>query len=160
MGVASTCKLFADDSKLYGPVSTDDGIQAIQKDLTQLVAWSEKWQMGHNVDKCKTLHLGNHNPGHQYTMNGNPLVKTSAEKDLGVTVDEHLKFHVHTARVVSKAFQILAVVNKSFVNLDEFTLPLLYKTLVRPHLEYGNVIWGPHFKMDPQNGTITQGPPL
>ena len=52
--------------------------------------------MGHNVDKCKTLHLGNHNPGHQYTMNGNPRVKTSAEKDLGVTVDEHLKFHVHT----------------------------------------------------------------
>ena len=50
--------------------------------------------------------------------------------------------------VVSKAFQILAVVNKSFVNLDEFTLPLLYKTLIRPHLEYGNVIWDPHFKMD------------
>jgi hypothetical protein len=121
---------------------------------------SEKWQMGHNVDKCKTLHLGNHNPGDQYTMNSNSLVKTSAEKDLGVTVDEHMKFHVHTARVVSKAFQILAVVNKSFVNLDEFTLPLLYKTLVRPHLEYGNVIWGPHFKMDHQNGTITQGPPL
>ena len=50
--------------------------------------------------------------------------------------------------MVSKAFQILAVVNKSFVNLDELTLPLLYKTLVRPHLEYGNVIWGLHFKMD------------
>ena len=64
-GVASTCKLFADGSKLYEPVSTDEGIQAIQKDLTQLVGWSEKWQMGHNVDKCKTLHLGNHNPGHQ-----------------------------------------------------------------------------------------------
>ena len=45
------------------------------------------------------------------------------------------------ARVVSKARVILAVVNKSFVNLDEFTLPLLYKTLVRPHLEYGNVSW-------------------
>ena len=27
-------------------------------------------------------------------------------------------------------------------------MPLLYKTLIRPHLEYGNVIWGPHFKMD------------
>ena len=60
-GVTSACKLFADDSKIYGPVSTEVGIQAIQKDLTQLVGWSEKWQMGHNVDKCKT-------PSHQYTI--------------------------------------------------------------------------------------------
>jgi hypothetical protein len=104
--------------------------------------------MGHNVDKCKSLHLGNQNSGHQYVMSGNPLVKTMAEKDIGVSVDENLKFHIHTARVVSKAFQILAVVNKSFVNLDEFTLPLLYKALVRSHIEYGNVIWGPHFKLD------------
>jgi hypothetical protein len=59
--------------------------------------------MGHNMDKCKTLHLGNHNPGHQYTMNGNPLVKTSAEKDL--TVDDHLKFNVHTARGHSRYWQ-------------------------------------------------------
>ena len=129
-GVTSTCKLFADDPKIYGPVDTDQGIQTIQKDLTQLVGWSKKWQMGHIVDKCKSLHLGNQNPGHQYTMSGNPLVKTSAEIDLGVMVDENLKFHVLTSRVISKAFQILAVVNKSFVNLDEFTLPLLFKTLI------------------------------
>ena len=69
-------------------------------------------------------------------------------KDLGVMVDENLKLHVHMVRVVSRAFQILAVVNKSFVNLDAFTLPLLYKTLVRPHLDYGNVIWAPHSKLD------------
>jgi ribonuclease P/MRP protein subunit RPP40 len=29
-------------------------------------------------------------------------------------------------------------------------LPLLYKSMVRPHLEYGNVIWGPHYKGDQQ----------
>ena len=27
-------------------------------------------------------------------------------------------------------------------------IPLLFKSLVRPHLEYGNVVWGPHFKED------------
>ena len=30
--------------------------------------------------------------------------------------------------------------------LDENTLPRLYTSMVRPHLEYGNVIWGPHYK--------------
>ena len=41
-GITSTCTHFLDDSKIYGPVDTDEGIQAIQKDLTQLVGWSEK----------------------------------------------------------------------------------------------------------------------
>ncbi len=30
------------------------------------------------------------------------------------------------------------------------TVPLLYKSIVRPHLEYGNLIWGPHYKLDQQ----------
>ena len=30
-------------------------------------------------------------------------------------------------------------------NLDANTLPLLYKSMVKPHLEYGNTVWGPHF---------------
>ena len=35
-----------------------------------------------------------------------------------------------------------------FATLDTKTLPLLFKSMVRPHLEYGNVIWGPHYKGD------------
>ena len=27
-------------------------------------------------------------------------------------------------------------------------MPLLYKSLIRPHLEHENVIWGPHYKED------------
>ena len=35
---------------------------------------------------------------------------------------------------------------RTFVELDLRTLPLIYKSMVRPHLEYGNVIWRPHYK--------------
>ena len=37
---------------------------------------------------------------------------------------------------------------RSFAHIDTFTLPLIYKTLVRPHLEYGNLAWGPFGKTD------------
>ena len=37
---------------------------------------------------------------------------------------------------------------RSFAVLDKSILPKLYMSMVRPHLEYGNVIWGPHFKGD------------
>ena len=49
---------------------------------------------------------------------------------------------------IKKANRILGLIKKSFVNLDTNSLPLLYKSLVRPHLEYGNIIWGPHYKED------------
>ena len=58
------------------------------------------------------------------------------------------KFHRHASTVVAKATQVLAVVRRSFVSLDTFTLPLLYKTLVRPHIEYGNLVWGPFNRAD------------
>ena len=49
---------------------------------------------------------------------------------------------------INKANRILGLIKKSFVNLDTNNLPPLYKSLVMPHLEYGNIIWGPHYKED------------
>ena len=78
-------------------------------------------------------------------MNNHTLEVVGEEKDLGIIIDDSLKFHKHTASAVKKANAILGIIKKSFCILDTRTLPLLYKSLVRPHLEYGNVIWGPHF---------------
>ena len=59
-----------------------------------------------------------------------------------------LKFHKQTAAAVKKANLVLGLIKKSFINLNQELLPILYKSLVRPHLEYGNVIWGPFYKED------------
>ena len=45
-------------------------------------------------------------------------------------MDSDLKFHSHTSAVVNEANQVLGLIMKS----------LLYKSLVRPHLEYANVV--------------------
>ena len=70
------------------------------------------------------------------------------EKDLGVIIDDALKFHKQTAASTKKVNNILGVMKRTFMELDFRTLPLLYKSMVRPHLEYGNVICGPHYKGD------------
>ena len=59
--------------------------------------------MGFNESKCKVLHLGTANPSWEYHMNGTTLEVTSDEKDLGVTVDRDLKFHLHVSKAVNKA---------------------------------------------------------
>jgi len=46
------------------------------------------------------------------------------------------------AAVAAKANCILGLISKCFEHLDVDTLPLLYKTLVCPILEYANAIYG------------------
>ena len=47
-----------------------------------------------------------------------------------------------------KANQILGIIKKSYISRDAGTISTLYKAMVRPHLEYGNAIWGPFSQGD------------
>ena len=42
----------------------------------------------------------------------------------------------------------MGLIRRTFVHLDTYNFNLLYKTLVRPNLEYSNIIWSPFFKSD------------
>lgn len=143
--VTNSVMLFADDTKLY---CRAPGTARLQDDIDALMRWSEKWLLSFNVSKCRVMHIGSRNPGLSYSLGGTAIEAASEEKDLGIIVDYQLKFHRQTAVAVSKASQMLAVVRRAFANIDGTTLPLLYKTMVRPFLEYGNTIWGPFSKTD------------
>ena len=69
-------------------------------------------------------------------MNDYALQNLKKGKDLGILIDDKLKFHTHTSSVIKKANSILGLIKRSF------------SSMVRPHLEYGNVIWGDHYKGD------------
>ena len=49
---------------------------------------------------------------------------------------------------VNKANRLLGLIKKSFLNITTDMFTSLYKALVRPVLEYGNLIWAPHYKTD------------
>jgi hypothetical protein len=150
--VSSITSLFADDTKIYRSINSNVECQRLQADLDKLVEWSETWQLGFNVAKCKVLHYGLKNPNHSYIMGrGNyvqPIQEVVEEKDLGVTFDTALKFRKHIANICNKANQIVGVIRRTFKFLDTTTFICLYKALVRPHLEYANVVWYPILKED------------
>ena len=140
--------MFADDAKVYREINNPGDNEALQLDLDRMDEWSHIWQLLFNETKCKCMHFGRNNLKFTYTMNNHVMESTKEEKDLGVIVDDTLQFHRHTATAVKKANYVLSLIKKGFATLDAKTLPLLYKSMVRPHLEYGNVIWGPHYKGD------------
>ena len=74
----------------------------------------------------------------------NVILETSGhEEDLGVIIDDSLKFRVHTAAAIKKVNQALGMTKKAYTSRDQITISTHYKSMVRPHLEYGNTIWGP-----------------
>jgi len=74
------------------------------------------------------------NPVHQYGLGGDLLESSSAERHLGVLVDDGLTMSQHCAQIAKKASGIPGCIKKSVASrLREVLLPL-YSALARPHL--------------------------
>ena len=69
------------------------------------------------------------------------LAVAECEKDLGVNVNKELKFSNHAEVVSNKANRLCAKVRHSFSFMDGEIFKTLFKSLVRPLLEYGYTIW-------------------
>ena len=148
--IRSHISMFADDSKIYLPLHTDMDNYQLQQDILDLEDWACKMQMKFHPDKCHVLHLGNNNPMHMYYMHSGSdlhlLKEVAVEKDLGIHTDNKLTYNVHIQEKINKANKTLGYIRHTFKYLDKENFLMLYKSLVRPHLEYGSTIWSPHFK--------------
>ena len=75
--------------------------------------------------------------------------EVTSEKDLGETIIiQQLKFSDHIENAVEKASRVLGCLERTFRHLNKDTFILLYKAMVRPHLEYASCVWCPHLKKD------------
>ena len=140
---------FADDVKMFRTIVTVNDFFQLQHDINLLYEWSRNWQLKFNISKCYLLHLGKPHEFGKYMIDGTVIKACDVVKDLGVQIDKQLKFHDHTTTVAKKANRIVAIIRKTFhQQFDKTTLINLYKTYVRPVIEYGNAIWGPQYILD------------
>jgi len=95
-----------------------------------LVEWSNKWQLVFNKAKCKSLHLGSSNQRLTYQMNSQLLEESRNERDLGVYIEEELKFHGYASKTVAKASHLLGLIRATFTCLDNVTMPRHFTVIV------------------------------
>ena len=147
--------MYADDTKIFCPIINDDDAMDLVEDLANLQEWARKMQMRFHPTKCKVMHLGSNNPRYNYYMQDSytettcqqhTLQATHVEKDLGIYIDAELKFTKHIEEKVNTANRLLGYLRRTFKFLNKETLSLLYKSLIRPHLEFGSCIWAPKQK--------------
>ena len=140
--------LFADVAKTFNEIIELNDRDDLQNCINALVKWSIKWGMGFNACKYKAMHIGRSNPKHTYTISDGTntaiLDETTCEKDLGVHVDNMLSLEEHILLTAKKARRSAGQLLRSISHKVPNILTQLFKSLVRPILEYGNAVWSPH----------------
>ena len=138
---------FADDSKLWGRVGSIDERMSLQKDLDILGEWSIRNKMPFNVGKCKVMHVGK-NENFEYRLLGQKIQNTIEEKDLGVFFSNTFKPGLNCDKASKSANKIVGMIRRNIANRSSEGMLILYKTLVRPVLDYCIPVWRPYAKKD------------
>ncbi len=147
--ITSSIFLFADDTKIFANSSNPQNTAILQEDLGKLLQWSKTWLLKFHPQKCRVLDINTHDRKHNdYYLDDVQLEHSTCEKDLGIFVDNKLKFDTHIGTKVNKANKILGAIRRAFSYLDKNNFLRLYTSLVRPHLEYGNPVWSPQYTKD------------
>jgi len=77
-----------------------------------------------------------------------PLARTDQIKDLRILLDERLSFRDHINDKIKKAFSMLGIIKHNFKHLTIHSFTMLYKNMVRSHLDYCSTVWSPYMKKD------------
>ena len=144
-GLTSNPNLFADDTSLFSVV---ENINSTANDLnSDLISdWAFQWKTRFNPDPIKQAQEVifsrkiikiDHPPLY---VNEN-LLKSSTQKHLGMILDTKLDFSLHLKNVQNKVNKTIGLLRKLRDTLPKTLLITIFKSFVRPHLDYGDIIY-------------------
>ena len=146
--IESDMRLFADDSSLFTCVKDVNATHdKIVKDLQTVSTWGYQWKMVFNPDITKQaveviFSCKDNKPTHpELIFNGIPVSRKDNTKHLGVYLDSRLNFSKHIKEKILKAMKGISLLKFLSKYVDRNVLAMSYKMYIRPHLDYGDVIF-------------------
>ena len=144
----SNCKIFADDTSLFYKVFDKHVSRAtLNKDLELINNWAFQWKMQFNPDRNKQAQelYFSKKAGNQksldLTFNKNNVASSPSVKHLGMLLDSRLNFKEHVQSKTNKCYKIIGLIKKFSVHLPREALLRIYKSFVRPNLDYGDIVF-------------------
>lgn len=142
----SQIKLYADDVKLYKEINSNHDLKCFQDDIRGIVRWADQNLLNIAKEKCALLQIGPTTatiPQDPYIIDGWSIPMVVEFRDLGVSINQNLCFKNHIERLVSEASRTSACIRRSFTLRDVSFMVRMFKTFVRPKLEYCSSVWSP-----------------
>ena len=149
-GITSICKIFADDTSLFSKVlDVNKSVNELSSDLERINQWAYQWKMKFNPDPKKQAnevifsrksvsHCLSHPP---IKFNERDIKKYNHQKYLGVILDSSLNFNTHIDQKIKKCNKLIGLLRRLSVNLPRNALLTIYKSFIRPHLDYGDILY-------------------
>ena len=103
----------------------------LNNDLQVIINWTEEVYFSKKSNNENSLSV---------TFNNTKVVTCSTQKHLGLSLDKRLSFNKHIQSKMNKCYKMIGVIKRLSVNLPGDTLLRIYKLLIRPHLDYGDII--------------------
>ena len=153
----STVKLFADDTSIFHVVKDPNtSAEILNHDLTKISEWAYRWKMSFNPDPSKQAQeilfsnkvMKTNHPN--IIFNGNTVQKSANQKHLGLILDEKLTFNDHITSKLTTANKLTSTLRKLYHYMPRDSLVTIYKSFIRPHLDYADVIFD-----KPSNATFS-----
>ena len=144
--VDSEIRIFADDTFIFRIVD-QNSTENLNQDLEKITAWANAWKMTFNPSLTKQaveVCFSNKRTPSSFEIldfNGIPVMQASDTKHLGLILDSKLDFKKHLAEKIAKAYQGLGVMKHLCKWVPRRSLEEIYKLYVRPHLDYGDIIY-------------------
>jgi len=108
--------------------------------------WSQQWLLKLNISKCNIVSFCRHvDKSCMYSISQDNHIRSLDRKEsynyFGVIFDEKLTFRDHIHDKINKAYAMLGIINRNFKYLKINSFVLLYKSMVRYHLDYCSSVW-------------------
>ena len=150
-GIDCKYKIFADDIKMLFSFETD----ALARNITnhfqicidKLVENSQSWGLKMNSEKCVAMRFCSKrnqiitSGTSPYNILGSSIKFVKTYSDLGVSVDRDLKFHTHVSRKAAMANNLASNLLTRTVSRSPDFLMNIFRSHIRPLLEYGSPLW-------------------
>ena len=74
-------------------------------------------------------------------LNNNSIPKCPSQKHLGIMFDSKLNFSSHADDNIKKCNKLIGLIRRLSVNFPRKALLTIYKSIIRPHLDYGDILY-------------------
>ena len=153
--VNSDVKMFADDTSLFSPVTNETvTAEVLNRDLEKVRLWAWQWKMQFNAEKTEEVifSIKRLRPQHPSSnLRNDEIAIVPEHKHLGVILDSKLNFKSHIKEAVVKARRGIGIIRHISRYVSREVLDQVYKLYVRPHLDYGDIVYhkyDPEMKLD------------
>jgi len=109
-----------------------------------------------SASRCKVMDLGRTDKQNIYYMGNQKLEVVNEEKDLRILLTVDLKPSRQCQQAYSNASKVLGMIGRIIAYKDRNVLLWLYKSLVRPHLEYCSAVLSGHHTTQRTNSYLKQ----